>query len=137
MAEPIGVGIIGAGEISLLHAAAYRALGERVRLAAVAPGRRAAPPGAREGRAAPLAARRIHWGEGSAESPVYDWLGLPAGAVIPGPAVLETDETTLLVPPGATGTVGRLGELKMDTGAGRRAMASAEVPRHLPIEAAR
>ncbi|OGA11906.1 MAG: hypothetical protein A3D95_07245 [Betaproteobacteria bacterium RIFCSPHIGHO2_12_FULL_69_13] len=108
-----------------------------VRLAAVAPGRRAAPPGAREGRAAPLAARRIHWGEGSAESPVYDWLGLPAGAVIPGPAVLETDETTLLVPPGATGTVGRLGELKMDTGAGRRAMASAEVPRHLPIEAAR
>lgn len=36
MAEPIGVGIIGAGEISLLHAAAYRALGERVRLAAVA-----------------------------------------------------------------------------------------------------
>jgi predicted dehydrogenase len=36
MAEPIGVGIIGAGEISLLHAAAYRAMGERVRLAAVA-----------------------------------------------------------------------------------------------------
>jgi len=36
MAYPIGVGIIGAGEISLLHAAAYRALGDRVRLAAVA-----------------------------------------------------------------------------------------------------
>ena len=36
MGDPIGIGIIGAGEISLLHAAAYRALGDRVRLAAVA-----------------------------------------------------------------------------------------------------
>jgi predicted dehydrogenase len=36
MPEPIGVGIIGAGEISILHAAACRDLGDRVRLAAVA-----------------------------------------------------------------------------------------------------
>jgi predicted dehydrogenase len=36
MSEPIGVGIIGAGEISILHAAACRDLGDRVRLAAVA-----------------------------------------------------------------------------------------------------
>lgn len=36
MADPIGIGIIGAGEISLLHAAAFRELGERVRLVAVA-----------------------------------------------------------------------------------------------------
>lgn len=36
MAPPLGIGIIGAGEISLLHAAGYRQLGERVHLAAVA-----------------------------------------------------------------------------------------------------
>jgi len=36
MSEPIGIGIIGAGEISILHAAAYRDMGDRVRLAAVA-----------------------------------------------------------------------------------------------------
>ncbi len=36
MSDPIGIGIIGAGEISPAHAAAYQALGERVRLAAVA-----------------------------------------------------------------------------------------------------
>jgi UDP-N-acetyl-2-amino-2-deoxyglucuronate dehydrogenase len=36
MSDPIGIGIIGAGEISILHAAAYRDLGDRVRLAAVA-----------------------------------------------------------------------------------------------------
>jgi len=36
MTHPIGIGIIGTGEISVLHAAAYQALGERVRLAAVA-----------------------------------------------------------------------------------------------------
>ena len=36
MTDPIGIGIIGTGEISVLHAAAYQALGERVRLAAVA-----------------------------------------------------------------------------------------------------
>ncbi len=36
MAAPIGVGIIGAGEISVLHAAACRDLGDRVRLVAVA-----------------------------------------------------------------------------------------------------
>lgn len=36
MGDPIGIGIIGAGEISLLHVAAYRTLGDRVRLVAVA-----------------------------------------------------------------------------------------------------
>jgi UDP-N-acetyl-2-amino-2-deoxyglucuronate dehydrogenase len=36
MAEPIGIGIIGAGEISLLHAASYKALADRARLVAVA-----------------------------------------------------------------------------------------------------
>jgi UDP-N-acetyl-2-amino-2-deoxyglucuronate dehydrogenase len=36
MTHPIGIGIIGAGEISILHAAAYQALEGRVRLAAVA-----------------------------------------------------------------------------------------------------
>jgi predicted dehydrogenase len=36
MTHPIGIGIIGTGEISVLHAAAYQALGERVRLAAAA-----------------------------------------------------------------------------------------------------
>jgi UDP-N-acetyl-2-amino-2-deoxyglucuronate dehydrogenase len=36
MADPIGVGIIGAGEISILHAASFRALAERARMVAVA-----------------------------------------------------------------------------------------------------
>ncbi len=36
MANPIGVGIIGAGDFAVMHAGGYQALGERVRLAAVA-----------------------------------------------------------------------------------------------------
>lgn len=43
------------------------------------------------------------------DSPVYDRLSLPVGAEVPGPAVLEQADTTILVDPDLTGTVDSYG----------------------------
>ncbi|MEP3115981.1 hydantoinase/oxoprolinase family protein [Nisaea sp.] len=45
------------------------------------------------------------------DSPVYDRLSLPVGAEVPGPAVLEQADTTILVDPDLTGTVDSYGNL--------------------------
>jgi N-methylhydantoinase A len=54
----------------------------------------------------PVAARRRPaWFDGAAvETPVFDWRGLGAGAVVAGPAFVESDQTTLVVYPGQTVT---------------------------------
>ncbi|HSF95188.1 MAG TPA: hydantoinase/oxoprolinase family protein [Thermohalobaculum sp.] len=44
-------------------------------------------------------------------APIYERLGLPEGAVIPGPALLEQPDTTIFVDPGLTGRVDRFGNL--------------------------
>ena len=44
-------------------------------------------------------------------APVYDRLGLPEGAEIPGPALLEQPDTTIFVDPGLVGRVDALGNL--------------------------
>ncbi len=61
----------------------------------------------------PKGSREIHWTGSTASAPLFDWTNLPKGMVVTGPAVLETAETTLIIPPDAEGTVGRLGEVKM------------------------
>jgi N-methylhydantoinase A len=44
-------------------------------------------------------------------APVYERLDLPAGAVIPGPALLEQPDTTIFIDPGLTGRVDGFGNL--------------------------
>ncbi len=67
-----------------------------------------APQGA--GSTAPRTSRPVHVGAW-VEAAIYDRLALPVGAVIPGPAVLEQPDTTILIEPGMTGTVDMHGNL--------------------------
>jgi N-methylhydantoinase A len=55
--------------------------------------------------------RRIYVDGAFAEAPVYARLDLPAGAVIPGPAILEQPDTTIFIDPGLVGSVDRFGNV--------------------------
>ena len=67
--------------------------------------------------AAPVGSRRVYLGEWQ-EAPIYAADGLPAGAEIPGPAIVESEFTTILVSPGDLATVDAMGgvELRVDQG---------------------
>jgi len=55
--------------------------------------------------------RRV-WIDGAwRETAIYDRLALPVGAEIPGPAILEQIDTTILIEPDLQGTVDRLGNI--------------------------
>jgi N-methylhydantoinase A/oxoprolinase/acetone carboxylase beta subunit len=50
---------------------------------------------------APAATRTVVLAEhGAVEAAVHDWESLPSGACVAGPAVVEADDTSVLVPPG-------------------------------------
>ncbi|PWJ54378.1 acetophenone carboxylase [Quadrisphaera granulorum] len=84
-----------------------------VRLTASTSSRRARFPQAGVGGDAPVSTRLVQWPGGPQKTPVYDWAGLPVGSSLPGPAVLETDETTVAVPPGFTVRIGSMGEARL------------------------
>lgn len=52
---------------------------------------------------------------GYVATPIYDYRKLRAGHVIVGPAVIEVETTTVVVPPKMTGTVDQLGNLNIIT----------------------
>ncbi|MFI5954012.1 hydantoinase/oxoprolinase family protein [Cryptosporangium sp. NPDC051539] len=52
---------------------------------------------------------------GYTDTPVYDYRELRHGHVITGPAVIEVPTTTVVVPPGTSGTVDHLGNLTITT----------------------
>jgi N-methylhydantoinase A len=52
---------------------------------------------------------------GYVDTPIYDYRKLRAGHVITGPAVIEVETTTVVVPPEMTGTVDHLGNLNIIT----------------------
>jgi N-methylhydantoinase A/acetophenone carboxylase len=58
--------------------------------------------------AAQKGARSCYWGKGGFEdSPVYEYTELKAGNVITGPSILETEYTTLVLPPGLRCSIDR------------------------------
>ena len=60
------------------------------------------------------AGSRQVWSEGAwRETAIYDRLALPAGAIVPGPAILEQPDSTVFVDPGLTGEVDGFGNLVM------------------------
>jgi N-methylhydantoinase A len=61
--------------------------------------------------AAQRGTRRIYVDGAFAEAPVYARFDLPAGAVIPGPAILEQPDTTIFIDPGLVGSVDRFGNV--------------------------
>jgi N-methylhydantoinase A len=77
----------------------------------------------RPGRAAasPSGARRVHWeGRGFARTPVYGGAALAPGAAVRGPGIVDMPETTIVVPPGDTGTVDPYGSFVITIGRGAR-----------------
>jgi len=82
------------------------AIGRRPRfdLAALAPGPEASMA------AADCGARNV-WFGGWQEARIFDRLLLPAGAKIPGPAILEQPDATIVIDPGLTASVDRFGNV--------------------------
>ncbi|MCW3476224.1 hydantoinase/oxoprolinase family protein [Limobrevibacterium gyesilva] len=79
----------------------------KIDLLSMAPTADASIESARRGR------RRV-WFDGWTDTPVFGRLGLPVGAVIAGPAVLEQPDTTILIEPGLSGRVDRFGNLILE-----------------------
>lgn len=53
--------------------------------------------------------RRVHFGEAWHETRIYDRLALPVGAEVPGPAILEQPDTTVLIEPELVGRIDSFG----------------------------
>jgi N-methylhydantoinase A len=87
------------------------AIGRRPRfdLATLAPGPEASLAAADRG------ARKV-WFGGWRDGRIYDRLLLPVGAQIPGPAILEQPDATIVVDPGLTARVDKFGNIIMSRG---------------------
>jgi N-methylhydantoinase A len=113
-----GVAAHDCGDASDLAAAAARAqaLGPGVRLLrlkASVPARRGTLAPRPPGPAKASGTRAVVWNGTATATPVYDWDGLGAGATFAGPALIESADTTVPIPPGASARVGRLGEIRV------------------------
>jgi N-methylhydantoinase A len=47
----------------------------------------------------------VHFGDQWYDTNIYDRLELPVGAIIPGPAILEQPDTTVLIEPELVGRI--------------------------------
>ena len=56
----------------------------------------------------------FHPGDGPVSTPIYDRYQLTAGATVPGPAVLEEFDSTVLIHPGYVGTVDEFGSVHIE-----------------------
>jgi N-methylhydantoinase A len=56
-----------------------------------------------------IATRKVHFGDTWHDTAIYNRLSLPVGARIPGPAILEQPDTTVLIEPNLTGVIDELG----------------------------
>lgn len=56
-----------------------------------------------------IATRKVHFGDTWHDTAIYNRLSLPVGARIPGPAILEQPDTTVLIEPDLTGVIDELG----------------------------
>ena len=65
--------------------------------------------------AAPRARRRVHMG-GWLEAPVHDFAALGPGQALEGPAIVESDTTTVVLRPGDRAAVTPLGWLDIAVG---------------------
>ncbi|WP_424971387.1 hydantoinase/oxoprolinase family protein [Dinoroseobacter sp. S76] len=70
-----------------------------------------APEDGSDAEAARHGSRPVHFGEGWQDTALYHRLALPVGSVIPGPAILEQPDTTILIEPGYEGRVDAYGNL--------------------------
>jgi len=90
--------------------------------------------------------RRVHFGDGWHDTAIYARLALPVGAEIPGPAILEQPDTTILIEPGLTGRVAakrlpasrrRIRSRRPNGGGDHRAAGAYQTPRRRPARQGR
>ena len=68
---------------------------------------------------APRARRRVHFGaHGWIDTPVYDRAALPAGPVVPGPAIVEEMSSTIVIRPGDRARVDDIGNIVIEVSDG-------------------
>lgn len=91
-----------------------------LRLQARAPARTGILPRAGDAPAVARAARAVRWPQQAGPTPLYDWERLAAGGEIVGPAILENQETTIVIPPDARVSIGALGEARITVSAGAK-----------------
>lgn len=84
-----------------------------VRLRAIAATQAPAPPVIGEPTQSPDLAftRWVNWGARQQETNIYPWATLRIGQLLTGPAVVEGEDTTFLIPPDFSATVGTFGDL--------------------------
>ena len=66
--------------------------------------------------AEPVARRAVYFGDESVETPIYARERLGPGARITGPAIVQQSDATIVIDPGATATLDRLGNLVIEVG---------------------
>jgi N-methylhydantoinase A len=81
-----------------------------LRMRAVLPGRGATTPSANGPGSVGTGKREVLWASGRAAADLFDWDAVAAGDVINGPALLENELTTVLIPPGSHVTIGAFAE---------------------------
>jgi N-methylhydantoinase A/oxoprolinase/acetone carboxylase beta subunit len=81
-----------------------------IRLRAISPVRGAGLPAADGGGSAGTRKRDIRWASGLVTADVFDWDTVAPGDIIAGPALLENELTTALIPPGARVRIGASAE---------------------------
>jgi N-methylhydantoinase A/oxoprolinase/acetone carboxylase beta subunit len=108
------------GDAKAIDAAHARAAGEPslrlLRLKASIPAERGSLPRRTGGTLAASGSRQVAWATKPEATPIYDWDALPSGAEIRGPAIVESGDTTVPIPPHARAIVGALGELRVTRG---------------------
>jgi N-methylhydantoinase A len=76
-----------------------------------------APPPAGGSAPAPVATRQAYFHGAWHDTAIYDRAALTAGASLTGPAIVEQSDTTIVIDPGASAIVDKLGNLVISVGA--------------------